>query len=169
MSMGLLRDIGAHIKGFLALIPAVITSGAGDDGVEVDGPWVDVSTNVGEGIEAHGAVLQIMWDTTLTATETLSLLANMQDATDGAGAGAADFGKYVLAAAVVATGGGGGTVETGVTELRIPEFNGNRGFVRAQVTATLSLGATDTVRIAAMLVVGGAHDLPAVSGLQASV
>jgi hypothetical protein len=156
--LGLMRDVGAWVKGYLALIPATITSGAGNDGVEVDGPYIDVSD-----LPGHGAVLMIVWSATMDTDETLTIAANLQDATSGAGAGVADFGD-ALAATVVSTGAAGTT--NGVTELRIPEFNGNRGFVRAQVTATLSRGATDTVDIAAILVVGGGYVLPAVSAEQ---
>lgn len=165
MSMGLMRDIGAWIKGFSALIPATITAGAGNDGVEVDGPWIDL-TGLG-GIDVHGGVILIQWIATMVDTKTLTLTANLQDATALAGTGAADFGP-VLAATVVATGQTGDTVETGVTELKIPELNGNRGFVRVQVTADLSATGTDTVAIAAVLVTGGGAQLPQVSGLQDS-
>lgn len=167
MSIALLRDIGAWIKGYLALIPAVITAGAGNDGVEVDGPWIDFTGAQGRGIAAHGALLQICWSAALADTETLTLAANLQDATDASGTGAADFGT-ALAAVVVATSDGG-TTETGVTELKSKEFNGNRGFVRAQVTATLSASATDTVALAAILTTGGEATLESVSALQSSV
>lgn len=164
--LGQMRDIGAWLLAFLALVPAVITAGAGNDGVEVDGPYIDMTT-VGEGIIAHGGVLFICWQAVLDAAETLTLAANMQDATDVAGTGVADFGD-ALASAVVATGGGGGTTETGVTELRIQELNGNRGAIRAQVTADLSRAGTDTVALAAVFAVGPVT-LPATSGLQSSV
>ena len=42
MSMALFRDIGAYIRGYLARIPETITAGAGNDGAEVDGPWINV-------------------------------------------------------------------------------------------------------------------------------
>lgn len=154
----IMRDIGSFIKGYMALIPAVITAGAGNDGVEVDGPWFDVSE-----LEGHGAVLMIEWSAVLADTETLTLAANLQDATALAGTAAADFGT-ALAAVVVATSDGG-TTEQGVTEMKLVEFNGNRGFVRAQVTATLSATGTDTVALGATLVVGGLNVLPGISGL----
>lgn len=163
MSMGLLRDIGAWIKGYLALIPATITAGAGNDGVEVDGPYFAVTAD--QGIGAHGGVLLICWSATLAQDATLTLSANMQDATDISGTGVADFGD-ALAATVVATGGTGGSTENGVTALKVKEINGNRGFMRAQVTADLSATGVDTVDIAAILVTGGAAELPSASGLQ---
>lgn len=160
--LGLMRDIGAWVKGYLALTPAVITAGAGNDGVEVDGGWVDVSD-----LPGHGAVLLIAYSAVLGDGETLSIAANLQDATSIAGVGAADFGD-ALANAVIATGGTGGTTVKGVVEVPIKEFNGNRGFVQAQVTADLSAATTDTVAIAAVLLVGGAHNLPAASGVQSN-
>jgi hypothetical protein len=160
MSMGLFRDIGAWIKGYLARIPETITAGAGNDGVEVSGPWINVAN-----LPGHGAVALLVWSATLAEDETLSLAANLQDATDSGGTGAADFGT-ALANAVVATGPTGGGTVNGVTEMRIPEFNGNRGYVRLQSTADLSATGTDTVDVAAILVVGGGHVLPVTSGEQ---
>lgn len=165
MSLGQMRDIGAWIKSFLALIPAVITAGAGNDGVEVSGEYIDLQSAAGEGLIAHGGVIFVAWSAALADTKTLTLAFNLQDATDASGTGVADYGD-AYAAAVVATGTTGGTTSRGVVELRIPELNGCRGFVRAQVTATLSATGTDTVALSAQLVVGGGADLPAVSGEQ---
>jgi len=162
MSFGQMRDIGAWLKCYTAMLPAVITAGAGNDGVEVDGTWFPV------GSDHTSAMLIISWVAALADTETLSLTANIQDATAQAGTGAADFGEE-LAITVVATSDGG-TTEYGTTVLQLPEFNGNRGFVRAQITATLSATGTDTVSLGAVLVCGGMADLPdGPGGLQLSV
>ena len=165
MSFGQMRDIGAWLKAYVAMEVAavVITAGAGNDGVEVDGAWFPV------GSDHTSAMLIIGWVATLVDTKTLTLTANIQDATALAGTGAADFGE-ALAATVVATGQTGDTVESGTTCLQLPEFNGNRGFIRSQITADLSATGTDTVSLSAILVCGGMADLPdGPGGLQTSV
>ncbi len=164
MSFGQMRDIGAWLKTFLATLPEVITAGAGNDGVEVDGPWIPMQHDYTSGL------LIIGWQADLADTETLTLAANVQDATDASGTGAADYdiADSVLASTVVATASGAQFI-TGTTVMHIPELNGNRGFLRAQVTATLSATSIDTVAIATFLVVGGMADLPdGPGGIQAT-
>ncbi len=149
------RDIGAFIKGELALTPAVITAGAGDDGVEVDGPGID---RLG-GRHYLSAKLIIAWDAVLASDETLSITANLQDDTELAFGGTpADYGDAFPLTVVADEAVVGGT-PSGTTELRF-DHSGPRGFVRAQVTATLSAATTDTVAIAAVLVLGGADEQP---------
>ena len=149
------RDIGAFIKGELALTPAVITAGAGNDGVEVNGPGVD---RLG-GRHYLSAKLIIAWDAVLASAQTLSITANLQDDTALAFDGTpADYGD-AFPLAVVADQAVDGGSPSGTTELRF-DLSSARKFVRAQVTATLSAGATDTVAIAAVLVLGGADEEP---------
>jgi hypothetical protein len=164
MSLGMMRDIGAWITGYLCRIPETITAGAGNDGSEVDGPWINVKGTDGEGIEAHGAAVLLCWSATLADTETLTVgPMNLQDATDISGTGAADFGP-TTAAAVVATASGAQTLN-GVTMHKVKEFNGNRGYVRLQSTVDLSATGTDTVDVAAILVLGGSAELPKSPGV----
>lgn len=150
------RDIGASIEGALALIPAVITAGAGNDGVEVDGPGID---RVGSRPLHLSAKLIIAWSAALASTETLSLAVNLQDDTELAFGGTpADYGN-ALADAVVADEAVDGATPSGTLELPV-DLSSARGFLRAQVTATLSASGTDTVAIAAVLVFGGADQEP---------
>lgn len=153
------RDIGAAISGVFARIPAVITAGAGNDNVEINGPWVDI-TAIGTGGRPHSVVAFLIWSATLAAAATLSLLANLQDATSSGGAGAADFGTaYPLT--VVATGPGGGGTLTGVTKVAAEEIVTARSFLRLQSTSDLSAATTDTVAIAGIFVFGGFDHEPA--------
>ncbi len=150
------RDIGAFIKGELALTPAVITAAAGNDGVEVEGPAVDRLA-----LRRHylSAKLIIAFEAMLGDGETLSIAANAQDDIQSNFAGApADYGD-AFANAVVATGGGGGSTERGTVELSF-DLSSARQFIRAQVTADLSAASADTVAIAATWVFGGADELP---------
>ena len=104
------HDIGAQLKAALALIPAVITAGAGNDGVEVNGPSID-RFQFGNTRFLSGKLV-IAWSAVLAQAATLTLAANLQDDTVTGFTGTpADYGS-ALASAVVATGPtGGGTVQ----------------------------------------------------------
>lgn len=145
------KDIGAHItaRGCEA---ASATAGGSGDATEVDGQWIDR-------MGFKSAKLVVTFDATLGDGDTLSIAANLQDATDASGTGAADFGD-ALADAVVATGGTGGSTEVGAVELDVNLTEANR-FVRAQFTPDLSASTTDTAIVAATLVLGGPNRKPA--------
>ncbi len=150
--LALLRDIGAYIKTAFAGYADVVAAGSGD-ATEVDGPWVDR-------LGFESLVASIGFQTTLAATKTLTLVANLQDATDSAGAGAADFGTG-FASAVVATGGGGGTTETGTIEIDY-DLSDARRFVRLQFTPDLDAASADLADLVGQLILGGAIEVPAV-------
>lgn len=151
-------DIGAFLMAAVALIPATITAGAGNDGVEVDGPTIDRN---GFNHLAQGGKLIIAWDTTLAAAATLSLAANMQDSPNNSTWTDVldNYAGGALANAVVATGPGGGGTLRGVSVIDFALDQLDR-YLRAQVTANLSAANTDTVRIAAVLVMGGGEVYP---------
>ena len=151
------HDIGAQLKAALALVPAVITAGAGNDGVEVNGPSINL-LGFGNTRFKSGKLL-IAYRAVLGANETLSLAANLQDDTvTGFSGTPADYGT-ALANAVVASGGGSGATVDGVAEIDVV-LAGARQWARAQVTANLSRANTDTVALSAVLVLGGADQLP---------
>lgn len=145
------KDIGAHIASRAGAVAAV-TAGGGGDGAEVDGEWIDR-----QGFKS--CVVVITYEATLGDGETLTLAGNLQDATDSAGTGAADFGD-ALASAVVATGGTGGSTERGTEEIEVNLTEAER-FIRAQFTPTLSAGTTDTANVAATIILGGPNRKPA--------
>ena len=145
------RDIGAFIEGVNALLANVVTAGTGADGLEQDGYFNDRSRRL-------SGVLVIAYTAVLAQDATLSLAANLQDASDSAGTGAADYGD-ALANAVVATGDTGGSTEIGTVEIDV-DLSGADAFVRGQVTPTLSAVATDTVALSAVLVLSGGDEYP---------
>jgi hypothetical protein len=115
------------------------TAGGSGDATEVSAAWV--SRDSATGI-ANSMKVIVSYTATLAAGATLTFAGNMQDATDGSGTGAADYGDAVTAT-VVATGGTGGSTETGTFELDV-DLAGAREFVRAQITPNLSAANTDT-------------------------
>jgi hypothetical protein len=146
-NISLMQDIGNFIKTMFGGEASIVAAGAGDN-TEVNGPWIDR-----EGFES--LVASIGFTTTLTAAQTLALLGNLQDADDIAGTGAADFGA-ALSSTVVATGAGT------VVGTQSMDFSlaGARRYVRVQWTPNLSAGATDTARLMAQYVMGGAVRSP---------
>lgn len=127
------------------------TAGGTGDNVEVNGVWVD--RKPADRGPYHSAKVVISFTTTLAAAATLTFAANIQDATDGSGTGAADFGA-ALAATTVATGPGGGGTVTGTVEMDF-DISNAREFLRTQITPNLSAANTDTCSWQAQWIFGG--------------
>lgn len=120
---------------------------------EQNGLWV---SRLGDKGIALSAKLIVNYTATLAAGETLSLAGNFQDALDGSGTGAADYGS-VVAATVIATGDSGGSTEVGTAEIDV-DLSGAREFIRSQVTVSSS--ASGTLAYSACLVFYGDHRQP---------
>lgn len=146
------RDIGAQIAGRACAAATAVAAGTGD-ATEVSGQWIDRQGFL-------SAKLIVTYQAVLAEGETISIAANLQDATDSSGTGAADFGT-ASADAVRATGGSGGSTERGVVEIDV-DLSAARQYVRAQFTPNLSASGTDTAILSAVLVLGGAESIPAV-------
>jgi hypothetical protein len=144
-----MNDSGAYIAGRYGATGTLTAAGAGDN-TEVNGEWIDRRG-------FHSLTVFLGYTTALTATKTLSLAANIQDATDSSGTGAADFGTP-YPATVQATGAG--TVK-GVRKLTF-DLRMAASHVRVQFTPDLSHSGTDTATVWAIYVLGGAESLPAV-------
>lgn len=150
------KAVGEQLAGVFALIPALITAGAGNDGVEVDGASIQ-RTGLSGG-PGNSAKFLIPYSTTLADTETLTVAANIQDSP--AGSSWTDFGT-AFASAVLHTSSGGST-HTGVVELDV-DLTAADDYIRIQVTATLSASGTDTVSLGAVAVIGGQQEQPVTS------
>lgn len=151
MNIATQRNIGAFIEAKNAILGNQVVAGAAGDGLEQDGYWNDRSRRL-------SGVLVITYVAVLAQDETLSIGGNLQDATDAAGTGAADYGD-ALASAVVATGDTGGSTEIGTVEIDV-DLSGAREFVRGQFTPTLSAASIDTVDLAAVLILSGGDQYP---------
>ena len=154
------QDIGFQITGRTAFIASTITAGAGIDNSEQNGNIIDRRA-----LPHHyeSAKLIIFGVATLNTSETLSIMANMQDGDDSGLSDAADYvydsggGSGLLANAVVLTGLV--TAAPFRAELSVNLAVAKR-YVRCQLTANLSRAGTDTALVAAVLVFGGADELP---------
>jgi len=144
-------DSGAGLAVRYANVGTTATAGGSGDATEVDGAWIDR-----QGF--NSITVAIPYTATLAEDETLSVAANLQDASDSSGTGAADFGT-ALAATVQATGDTGGSTETGAVKLTFDLTEADR-YVRIQFTPDLSAANTDTAKLAAAYVLGGAVELP---------
>lgn len=133
-----------------------VTAGGSGDAAEVNCAWIDR-----RGFGSLKAV--ITYTATLAAAATLSFAANLQDASDDAGTGAADFGAD-LPATVVATGPGGGGTKTGVVELDF-DVTGANAFTRLQVTPNLSAANTDVCEFGVTYILAGATSNPVSASL----
>ena len=146
-----MQDAGALIAARYGVAGVDAVAGGAGDATEASGAWVDR--------RGFGSLkVVIAFTATLAQDETLSIGANLQDASDSSGTGAADFGT-ALASAVRATGGAGGSTETGVIELDFDLSAADR-YVRVQFTPDLSAAMTDTAELAAVYVLAGSTDNP---------
>lgn len=145
------RDIGAQLAP-RACGGVEATAGGAGDATEKDGQWIDRQGYL-------SATLVITYEATLGDGETLSIAANLQDADDDQGTGAADYGD-AIANAVVATGGTGGSTEVGQVRQDV-DLSGAKQYVRGQFTPDLSAGTTDVAVVSAVLILGGADEVPA--------
>ena len=156
MSWGKTKDLGAYILASLAAASVAVTAGGSGDETEVNGLWLDT-----KGFESLEVALA--FTTTLGAGETLSFAANMQDADDASGTGAADVSTNhlsALASTVFATGGAGGSTEVGAAQVGV-DLTMLKRFVRIQFTPDLSAANTDTAEVNAAYILGGAKYPPA--------
>ena len=154
------QDIGAYITAEPAQAPSVITAGAGIDGAEQNGLIVD---RLALPALFQSAEVEICGITTLAASATLTITANVQDGDNSALSDAADYvydpagGTGLLAATVVKTG----AVTNGVwkTRLKVNLVRAKR-YLRTQITADLSAAGTDTCAFSATWIFGGGESVP---------
>lgn len=145
-TQGLAETLAARF----AAISSATAAGTGD-ATEVDGAYIDR-----QGFSSLKVV--IAYKAVLTQAKTLSIAANLQDATSSAGAGVADYGD-AMASAIVATGPTGGGTVAGVAELDF-DVSGANQYVRVQYTPDLNASGTDTVTMSAVYILGGAQVQP---------
>jgi hypothetical protein len=150
------HDIGSYLSAEPALIPAVITAGAGNDGVEVNGPAFDRLT-AGRGL-AKSVKLVIFGVATIAGGQSLAITANLQDDTVLAFTGTPADLEPVLAATTVLSGAA--TNGKFRAELDV-DIQGARRYLRAQITANLTAASVDTCALAAVFVLGGQQNYPA--------
>ena len=120
------------------------TAGGAGDNTVANANWVSRKDDRNKGI-ALSVKLIVSYSAVLAAAATLKFAVNFQDATDGAGTGAAQYpvGESVATTTAAIGPAGGGTV-SGTFEVDM-DLAGAREFIRAQVTPDLSAGATDTL------------------------
>jgi hypothetical protein len=150
-------DIAAEVIGELAIDPATITAGAGNDGVALNGRIIDL---LALAKRYTSAKLVLVWKVTQAGATTLSAALKLQHGAQSNLSDAADYTyapngvSPVLATAVVKTGPNAGIY--GRTEIAL-DLSGAKQYIRAVATLDLSAANTDTVAYAAVLVFGGAN------------
>lgn len=146
-----MNNVGALLAARYAAAGVDVTAGGSGDNTEVNGAWIDR-----RGFNSLKVV--IPYTTTLTEAATLSIAANLQDASASDGTGAADYGT-ALASTVQATGGAGGSTNTGVVELDF-DVSGCDRYVRIQFTPNLSAANTDVAEMGAAYILAGSTENP---------
>jgi hypothetical protein len=150
-------DIGALIGADCAVVAEVITAGAGNDGVEVDGPDID---RLGWSDRGMSASFLIPFYASMATTETLIVSTQIQDSADGITY--ADYNGSVAGAGTKAVtfGGAAGAQTIWACHKHDIDLRMARRYLRVQTTLTLSAAAADTVAYGGAVVVGGQQELP---------
>lgn len=145
------NDVGACLKAAFGGAASATAGGSGDN-TEVDGAWVDT--------RGYGSLKVVIgYTAALGATETLSIAANLQDASEDNQGDADDVTGTAYAATEVAVGGAGGSTETGVVEMDF-DVDSTKRWVRVQFTPDLSASGADTAIVSAVYVLGGSDENP---------
>lgn len=164
-------DIGAMLAGAVAFDPVAVVAGGGADGAEIDGVAIDRFTV--ESLDSPtvtdarrrglSAALFVGVRTTLAAAETITVIANAQDADNAAFTiNAADFDHrasaqppdILLPTLLI----GPGVLTDARDSLKQQyDLTGARQFLRSQVTPTMSAGVTDTADVFGFWVFSGSQ------------
>lgn len=150
------QNAGALLAARYASAGVDVTAGGSGDNTEVNGAWIDR-------LGFNSVKVVICYTATLAQSATLSFAANLQDASDGSGTGAADFGD-ALSSTAVSTGGTGGSTNTGVVELDF-DVSGADRYVRIQYTPNLSASGTDVAEMGAVYILAGGTSNPVTASL----
>jgi hypothetical protein len=173
--MAFAHDVGATVKSFTALTPAVITAAAGNDGSELTGITID---RLLAGRElATSAKLVISFVTTTASSKTLSISGNAEHGAASNLSDTADFSAVRAAFDLNATPGptaitlvagavpvtvvatGGLTAAAGQVEVDF-DLSGAKQYIRFMPTFDLSNTSADTVAYSATWIFGGFRKLP---------
>lgn len=143
-------NIGAYLKGSLALLSSQIIAGDANDGLEQIGSWVGR-------FNLMSAVLLIPYKVTLAKDETLSFDISFEDADDQSGTNAAPIGGTF--SGFVETGDIGGSIIEKAHQFNL-NLSSARGFIRCKVTPTLSAPSADSIDMSAIYALSGQNNYP---------
>lgn len=150
------HDVDAYVKGVNAILPLTISTT--NDGNQANGNDID-RNSFGQLFQSCKLVVPV--NTVLAATETLTVIGNMQD-----GDTTAAYTDYDLADGTTGFSKVFGTTDStaaqtikDVVEVAV-DLQAARRFIRCQITPTFS-GSTDAGGIAGVFVMAGSVELPA--------
>mgnify|MGYP000246303203 CR=1 FL=1 len=135
------KDLKGETTSKFALTSTAVTAGGTGDATEIDGASIDTTAL---GVKAQSVLFSIPCRAVLGATQTLTVIGNLQDSADNSTW--ADINDS--ATLLTLTGGSGGTTETGVARMGF-DLTRARRYVRCQVTPDLNRANTDTAVIGA--------------------
>lgn len=156
MNWGDKHDAGARFKTVFAAAEVDVTAAGTGDATEFNGALIDRKG-------FYSLDVALAFTAALQADETLSFIANFQDADELDGSGVADVSTdyaEALTSTLAATGDSGGSTETGSIQFGV-DLTMFRRYVRVQITPDLSASGTDTAKISSLYILGGADKAPA--------
>ena len=152
-------NIGLWLRDRGALTPAVITAGAGNDGVAVNGLIID---RMDMGLRLPmAAKLAVNYVANVNTGETMTAALKIQHGAVSDGSDMADYvDEYGMGAVASATVESGPlTAKAGVVVINLA-CDGMKRYVRAVSTLNLSRSGTDTVAYSGMWTFGGIEAIP---------
>jgi hypothetical protein len=147
------RDVGRYVKLATGLMPVTLTAGAGTDNVDQFGPAINrdgyLSALVGLNVSAS-----------MASGQSIAVTVRVQDSADGT-TGWNDFlgGDPAVPAAVTLLQA---NQAGGQLQLYNIDLSGAKTFIRVAAKGNLSAASVDTAILSSCIVLGGAHNLPAV-------
>lgn len=158
MDYSMTRDIGAHVRVQTLNVPAQITAGAGNDGVNVDGPSFDRLAKQGaaNGKAPQSVKVAIHYSCALASGETCVITGTLQDSADNSTFATFKTNADADTITVTATTAAPSGVLVGDYNLETAEQ-----YVRLRLNSNLSAATTDTSTIGSVGVLSGMDRLPA--------
>lgn len=145
------KDLASEILPKYAIASTSATAGGSGDNAEVNGATLDVQAIAGK---PNSVCFLVAATSTLAATKTLKITANLQDSADGT-----NFTDITDPAVILTlTGATGGSTETGAAKLGF-DLTKARRYVRIQATPDLNATGTDTAVMTGVAVFGGFQEL----------
>jgi len=161
-SMSEVKNIGAYLKGKLAVESTDITAGAGSDGSAINGETIELREYEHQYGIPRSAAFIIGWETTLNDDESLTLKAELEHRDSGGSWSAVEDVREddMELEEVVAKAPDDNSLTTeGVLQFNV-DLSGCKEEVRLKLTPTMSRGETDTATVYAIAVLGGYQQYP---------
>lgn len=154
MNNAMMHDIGSWLGHAPGIAQTSVTAGGSGDATEINGKVFDRQAQRNRFLSV-AAIVQVQ--ATLASGESITIAGNFQSSPNNSDW--TDFGDAQAATAVITATGGAVTAKAATVMFSADMVKAAR-YIRLQTTPDMSRAGTDTALINAVLVFGGAEELP---------